>query len=153
MTKSDPPMKRAGASRPGRTRSAVTARRRFAALLCLCLAGAACAPAPGPAPDAAASPLQRRATDEAAAGRSYAQAHCASCHAILAGAAPSPNLKAPSFAAVANTHGMTRTALNVWLHTSHPTMPNLIIDPDRIGDVSAYIATLKTNEPDPAGTR
>jgi len=37
-------------------------------------------------------------------------------------------------------------ALNVWLHTSHPTMPNFIIDPDRIDDLIAYIATLKKKD-------
>ena len=33
--------------------------------------------------------------------------------------------------------------INVWLHTSHPTMPNLIIEPDRVADLIAYIGSLK----------
>jgi hypothetical protein len=41
---------------------------------------------------------------------------------------------------------MTRIALNVWLHTSHPSMPQLIIDPERIDDLAAYLATLRNTE-------
>jgi hypothetical protein len=42
--------------------------------------------------------------------------------------------------------GMTSIALNVWLHTSHPTMPNLLVEPDRIDDLSAYLETLKSDD-------
>lgn len=42
-----------------------------------------------------------------------------------------------------NTHGMTPMALNVWLHISHPTMPNLLIHPDRIPDFAVYLGSLK----------
>ena len=34
-------------------------------------------------------------------------------------------------------------ALNVALHTSHKTMPNLIVDPAHIEELSAYLRTLK----------
>jgi hypothetical protein len=59
----------------------------------------------------------------------------------------SPNPRARSFDAIANTPGMTAAALNVWLHTSHPTMPNYIIDPRHIGDLTAYVASLKRPAP------
>jgi hypothetical protein len=55
----------------------------------------------------------------------------------------SPNPKAPSFEAIANTPGMTLMALNVALHTSHRTMPDLIVDPAHIEELSAYLYTLK----------
>lgn len=79
-----------------------------------------------------------------AAGLEYARKTCARCHAVGSGQRLSPDPRARSFAAIASTPGMTATALNVWLHTSHPRMPNLIIDPKNIDDLSAYISTLKT---------
>jgi mono/diheme cytochrome c family protein len=83
-----------------------------------------------------------------ARGLAYAQETCAPCHAVGGSQRLSPNPKAHSFDAIANTPGMTATALNAWLHTSHPTMPNFILDPNRIDDLSAYIATLKRRSSD-----
>lgn len=76
-------------------------------------------------------------------GRIYADTACASCHAVAPGQMRSPNPKAPTFDMIANVPGMTLMALNVVLHTSHKTMPNLIIEPGRIEDLSAYLHTLK----------
>ena len=80
---------------------------------------------------------------DARAGHDYARAHCAECHAVEAAADFSPDLSAPPFANVANTPGMTERALAVWLQTSHPTMPNLIIPPADRDNVIAYIMSLK----------
>ena len=44
---------------------------------------------------------------------------------------------------IANTSGMTATALTVWLQTSHPTMPNIILEPNDVSNVVAYILSLK----------
>jgi mono/diheme cytochrome c family protein len=76
-------------------------------------------------------------------GQTYAEAACASCHAVLAGDTNSPNPRAPTFDMIANVPGMTLMALNAMLTTSHKTMPNLIIEPARIEDLSAYLRTLK----------
>ena len=76
-------------------------------------------------------------------GLAYANKACGDCHAVAQGQRGSPDLKAPTFESVANIPGMTGTALNVWLHSPHPTMPQLIINPDRIDDLAAYMATLK----------
>jgi tetratricopeptide (TPR) repeat protein len=76
-------------------------------------------------------------------GLAYAQKTCAQCHAVLRVQATSPNPKAPAFKTVANTPGMNALALTVWLRTSHPTMPNLIIEPNDLDDVVAYIASLR----------
>ena len=43
----------------------------------------------------------------------------------------------------ANTPGMTITALTVWSRTSHPAMPNFVIDPKDMDDLIAYILSLK----------
>ena len=79
----------------------------------------------------------------AARGKAYAESMCAACHAVGA-TIRSPLPEAPPFSTIANTPGMTAIALNAWLHTSHPTMPNFVIDPARIDDLAAYIVTLKT---------
>jgi hypothetical protein len=38
---------------------------------------------------------------------------------------------------------MTATALTVWLTTSHPTMPNIVIEPNDMDNVVAFILSLK----------
>ncbi|APO77794.1 cytochrome-c domain-containing protein (plasmid) [Rhizobium etli 8C-3] len=77
-------------------------------------------------------------------GRRLALEVCATCHAVLAGQNRSPVAEAPSFEAVAATPGMTAMALNVWLTAqSHPTMPNIILSPTDVEDVSAYILSLE----------
>lgn len=79
----------------------------------------------------------------AALGRIYAEQTCAQCHAITSSAATSPLPEAPTFDQIANTPGMTRVALNAWLHSPHPSMPHIIVPPDKIDDLSAYLMTLK----------
>jgi mono/diheme cytochrome c family protein len=79
-------------------------------------------------------------------GHEYAKKVCAECHEVEGVDAFSPNPDAPSFKAVANTPGMTARALSVWLHTSHPTMPDFIIKPDDIDNVVAYILSLRTTK-------
>ncbi|HVY83949.1 MAG TPA: hypothetical protein VG943_02370 [Caulobacterales bacterium] len=85
----------------------------------------------------------QRPSDEALRGHAYAAQVCAQCHAVEPGARVSPNSHAPPFQELANTPGMTATALNAWLHTSHPTMPNFVVEPDHVDDVAAYLASLK----------
>jgi cytochrome c len=76
------------------------------------------------------------------AGFEYAHATCAPCHAISE--EKSPNPKAPRFKDVANTPGMTPTALMVWLQSAnHPTMPNIMIRGQELRNVTAYILSLK----------
>ena len=79
-------------------------------------------------------------------GLAYARAHCAECHGVETAKGDfSPNINAPDFSVVANTPGMTERALAVWLQTSHPTMPNLMIPPGDRDDLAAYIMSLKTS--------
>jgi mono/diheme cytochrome c family protein len=76
------------------------------------------------------------------AGAAYAKQVCAKCHAIdRTGISPEPS--APPFRDVANTPGMTATALSVWLTTSHPTMPNIVVERDDLDNVIAFILSLK----------
>ena len=68
---------------------------------------------------------------------------CANCHAVAVGETVSPVSAAPSFEDVADTPGMTGMALSAFLSTPHRTMPNLILTPEEIGDVTAHILSLK----------
>lgn len=83
-------------------------------------------------------------------GLTYAQANCAGCHAILYDETESPNTDSPTFKSVADTPGITRTALSVFLQSPHPTMPNLIVQGEDADNLIAYILSLKGNGPDAA---
>ena len=80
---------------------------------------------------------------DAARGETLAVAVCAQCHAVRAGERRSPDVMAPNFTAIATTLGMTDRALRVWLESSHPTMPNIILSHRERDDVVAYILSLR----------
>jgi mono/diheme cytochrome c family protein len=80
----------------------------------------------------------------AESGHDYARKVCAGCHAVEKGATISPAADVPSFQDVADTTGMSPRALVVWLQTSHPNMPNLILPPDDMDNVVAYIMSLRS---------
>ena len=79
------------------------------------------------------------------AGGAYAEQVCAACHAVLPNEQISPLAEAPTFQSVADTRGMTEMALTVWLQSSHPTMPNIVLKQDDLRNVVAYIRSLKKN--------
>ena len=85
---------------------------------------------------------------DVAAGRAFAREACRACHVVEA-QQQQPRLVVigPAFREIANTRGMTATALRVFLTTSHPNMPNLILTPEEIADVSAYILSLRDRPP------
>jgi hypothetical protein len=62
---------------------------------------------------------------------------------VLRSDGQSPDRRAPSFSTIANTPGMTVTALTVWSRSVHPTMPNLVISPTDMDDLIAYILSLR----------
>jgi mono/diheme cytochrome c family protein len=86
---------------------------------------------------------QTQETGDLRKGRVLARQVCADCHAVRRGDVRSPNSNSPSFVAIASTPGMTATALNVFLHTSHRSMPNLILTADQTSGIIAYILSLK----------
>jgi cytochrome c len=75
-------------------------------------------------------------------GRVLAEQRCSECHGIKRGE-KSPNAAAPSFTDVADEPSLTEYTLRVFLRTPHPTMPNLIIQPDEMDDIVSYIVSLK----------
>jgi cytochrome c len=81
---------------------------------------------------------------DAVAGHAFAREACSACHLVDTKQQKSRLVViGPAFRDIANTRGMTATALRVFLTTSHPKMPNLILAPEEIADVSAYILTLR----------
>jgi mono/diheme cytochrome c family protein len=93
----------------------------------------------------AARALNATAQDgDVAAGRAFAHEACISCHVVEpTNASPRVVVVGPNFEDIANTKGMTATALRVFLTTSHPKMPNLILTPEDTTDVIAYILSLR----------
>jgi mono/diheme cytochrome c family protein len=84
---------------------------------------------------------------DVAAGRDFAREACITCHVVdPANASPRVVAIGPNFQDIANTKGMTATALRVFLTTSHPKMPNLILTSEQIADVSAYILSLREHQ-------
>jgi mono/diheme cytochrome c family protein len=76
-------------------------------------------------------------------GKVYSQQLCAECHAVTGDKLESPDAQAPTFRAVANTPGMTTMALSAWMYSMHPTMPNIMLKPERGEHIFAYILSLK----------
>ena len=79
-------------------------------------------------------------------GLRLARAQCAECHLVDKVAGCSSNAAAPSFERIANDPGMTSAALTAALRTSHETMPNVVIKGNDIGDLVAYILSLKDGD-------
>ena len=73
-----------------------------------------------------------------AAGKQLADATCLGCHG-----AQNTSHKAPAFSAIAAMPSTTVQSLDVFLRTSHPTMPNLILSDTDRGDLIAYILSLR----------
>ena len=78
-----------------------------------------------------------------AAGHAFAREACKVCHAVEPSRLPRRFEIGPAFRDIANTPGMTTTALTAFLTTSHPKMPNLILTPKEMADVTAYILSLR----------
>jgi len=84
-------------------------------------------------------------SDSVDAGRKLADAWCTVCHNIEKNTAGTSN-PAPDFAAIANQPATTALSVKVFLQTSHPTMPNLVLTPAQIDDLASYIISLKRNQ-------
>jgi cytochrome c len=78
------------------------------------------------------------------AGHALVSAACKACY-VVDPEEKSPRILAiaPAFREIANAPGMTATALRVFLSSSHPKMPNLILPPQQTAGVMAYILSLR----------
>jgi len=82
-----------------------------------------------------------------AAGHAFAREACNACHVVDAEQRARRLIAiGPAFRDIANTRGITPTALQVFLTTSHPKMPNLILTPEEMADVIAYILSLGSGQ-------
>jgi len=84
------------------------------------------------------------------AGYVFAREAGNACHTVdVERRAPRRIVIGPAFRDIANTRGMTATALRVFLTTSHPKMPNLILTPTETADVIAtFSASVIVRHPD-----
>lgn len=90
----------------------------------------------------------QEASGNSAAGRVYAHEVCSPCHAVTADQASQRTIAvAPDFQTIANTPGMTATALRAFLQTPHPKMPNLILTQEHSADVIAFLLSLRDRRP------
>ncbi len=77
-------------------------------------------------------------------GRRLSKEMCVACHRIDADTpAKNKHSGAPSFVDVAKMPSTNERSINVFLRTSHKHMPNIILSPDEIDSVTAYILSLK----------
>ena len=87
----------------------------------------------------------QEAGGDLAAGKALAVQTCAACHLVgTAQKEPDRSKHAPAFATVANMPSTTGRSLYVFLHTPHPSMPNLVLSGKEADDVIAYILSLRT---------
>ncbi|MGY3584316.1 cytochrome c [Bradyrhizobium sp. USDA 4341] len=76
------------------------------------------------------------------AGHRLAEAWCMECH-VVGPIATGVKKVPPDFIAIANRPSTTTLWLKVFLKTSHPTMPNIIVGPSEADDLANYIMSLK----------
>ncbi|MEF3366346.1 c-type cytochrome [Methylocystis sp. 9N] len=85
----------------------------------------------------------KAAEADPSAGARLAKTECETCHAVGPdAAAKSPDARAPRFVDVAKMPSTTELSLKVFLRTPHRNMPNLILSPEEIDSVAAYILSL-----------
>ena len=98
------------------------------------------------------APLANAMAQNSEPGRTLAVQVCSRCHAVLRGEGVTTNPEPLPFSKVgrplpfediANTPGVTAMALYAWLTSSHPTMPDIMLDKDELGNVVSYILSLK----------
>ena len=90
--------------------------------------------------------LAQDSIGDAVAGRRLADARCSACHAGDPGISE-PLMAAQTFAEIANRRSTTAYRLRTFLRTSHATMPNYILTPGEIDDITAYIMGLRRRRP------
>jgi mono/diheme cytochrome c family protein len=76
-------------------------------------------------------------------GHELAQRWCTQCHAVERRKLVGPFADVPSFVAVARQTSTTGPALHAFLTTPHGDMPDVKLTPAELGDLIAYILSLR----------
>ncbi len=90
-----------------------------------------------------AAPAAAQPVGDVERGLAYAEANCSECHETRAGHYDSPWPESPPFEDIANDAGMTELALFAFFRTPHPNMPNFIVPPEDIADLTAYLLSMR----------
>ena len=81
---------------------------------------------------------------DAKTGKEIAEKLCSGCHIVNAGTAgPTVQADVPNFAEIANKPDQTTQKIAGRIVIPHPPMPNTQLTREEIGDVAAYILTLR----------
>lgn len=83
-------------------------------------------------------------SDPVLRGQAIARQDCIACHAVSLGETQSSKPAAPSFQSLADRPDMNHMALTALLRTPHKSMPNLIIKPDEIEALAAYLEAIRS---------
>jgi mono/diheme cytochrome c family protein len=83
---------------------------------------------------------------DAEAGRRLSETWCSTCHVVTATQSQGAGTGAPTFGSVAAQTAMTPMALAAFLQTPHHQMPDLHLSREEIGDIAAYIRSLRAPE-------
>lgn len=75
-------------------------------------------------------------------GEGLAERWCAQCHALEVNRV-SPHSKAPPFPQLAAEPSVTPYSLRVLLRSPHASMPNLMLNPEQMDEITEYIMSLK----------
>ena len=92
----------------------------------------------------AGAPVQAQIHPDAKTGHALAKKLCSGCHIVdsnTAGATVSADV--PTFETIANTPGQTAEAIAGRIVIPHPPMPQIQLTRLEIGDVAAYILSLR----------
>jgi mono/diheme cytochrome c family protein len=81
---------------------------------------------------------------DAVAGRALALNWCAQCHLVAADQERTSDI-GPPFAQIANDPAKSDLRITAWLIDPHPPMPKLSLTQKQIGNLVAYIKTLKSD--------
>ena len=108
------------------------------------MAGVVLALAAGAADSMAAGPLTPR--PDAEKGRILAERACIACHVVSKQAAAPVVADVPSFLAIANKPNQTMEAIAGRIVIPHPPMPAIALSREEIGNVVAYIMTLREGQ-------
>ena len=78
-------------------------------------------------------------------GQSTSERLCVSCHLVKPSQAGSVIAGVPSFAAIANRPDQSSTRITNVLMQSHPPMPTMSLTLHEIGDIIAFLDTLRNS--------